>query len=52
MMGLLLWCLGMATAGLYGIAILAQLKAERLRAGGVGEAAELTAEAPRTILTR
>jgi uncharacterized BrkB/YihY/UPF0761 family membrane protein len=47
MLGLLLWCLAMATAGLYGIAVTAQMEAER-RAPSV----DLTSEAAQTTLVR
>ncbi|HEX5018247.1 MAG TPA: YihY/virulence factor BrkB family protein [Actinomycetes bacterium] len=47
MIGLLLWCFAMAAAGLYGIAITAQLESELAKRG-----LELTVEAAETILTR
>jgi YihY family inner membrane protein len=49
MLGLLLWCLAMATAGLYGIAVTAQMEAARHRSGT--PSAELTEESAQTILT-
>ena len=46
MIGLLLWCLAISAAGLYGIAITAQLEAEH------SKGAELTGDSAPTILTR
>lgn len=41
MIGLLLWCYAVATAGLYGIAITAQLEAERVSGAPVAEPARV-----------
>jgi uncharacterized BrkB/YihY/UPF0761 family membrane protein len=41
MIGLLLWCYAVAAAGLYGIAITAQLEAERVSGAPVAEPARV-----------